>query len=265
MMPNLNLAINSYNILRQSIIIILITLSSVVALATDYDVLKRKANLFYEQQEWLSASAMYTLMLDRHPDITDTYSHAIIAASMRNDSLMQAELLDKAFQNHIPFDSLYNQVKSLSFNIGKTNLYENFLLRTQISYPWLSRNIDLQLLKYYTFRRNGNKMEHYALKMLKNIEDKPESIPFRDALAEAYLLQGRQPEAIDTFMSIIKLDADNYNAIIELGNCYYTSYLANKENSQLCKLAQEYLSKAYSLKPTPFVKQMLESLKTPTK
>lgn len=265
MMPKLNLAINSYKILRQSIIIILITLSSVIAMATDYDVLKRKANLFYEQQEWLSASAMYTLMLDQQPDIIDTYSHAIIAASIRNDSLMQAELLDKAFQNHIPFDSLFNQVKTLSFNIGKTNLYESFLLRTQLNYSWLSRIIDLQLLKYYTLRRNGNKMEHFALKMLKSIEDKPESIPFREALAEAYLLQGRQTEAIDTFKSIINLDADNYNALIELGNCYYSSYLTNKEDQQLCKLAQEYLSKAYSLKSTPFVKQMLETLKTPVK
>ena len=238
---------------------------SVVASATDYDVLQRRATMFYDQEEWLSASAMYTLMIDQRPQVVDTYSRAIISAAMRNDTLMQTDLLEKSFQNHIPFDSLYSHVKTLSFDLGKTDLYENFLLRTQMSYPWLSRNIDSQLLKYYSFRRNGTKMEEYALKMLNGIENKPESIPFREILADAYLLQGEKNKAIETYNSILKLDANNYDTLIELGNCYYSAFIDDNSDSESKKLAIEHLLKANSIKPTPFVTKILSELQPPTK
>ena len=235
------------------------------ASATDYEVLQRKATMFYDQEEWLSASAMYTLMIDQHPQVVDTYSRAIISAAMRNDTLMQTDLLEKSFQNHIPFDSLYSHIKTLSFELGKTDLYENFLLYTQKSYQWLSRNIDSQLLKYYSFRRNGTKMEEYALKMLNGIENKPESIPFREILADAYLLQGEKKKAIEAYNSILTFDGNNYDALIELGNCYYSAFVNDNSDTQSKTLAIEYLLKANSIKPTPFVTKVLTELQPPTK
>ena len=235
------------------------------ASATDYEVLQRKATMFYDQEEWLSASAMYTLMIDQHPQVVDTYSRAIISAAMRNDTLMQTDLLEKSFQNHIPFDSLYSHIKTLSFELGKTDLYENFLLYTQKSYQWLSRNIDSQLLKYYSFRRNGTKMEEYALKMLNGIENKPESIPFREILANAFMLQGEKQKAIEVYNSILTFDANNYDALIELGNCYYSAFVNDNSDTQSKTLAIKYLLKANSIKPTPFVTKVLTELQPPTK
>ena len=237
----------------------------VTASATDYEVLQRKATMFYDQEEWLSASAMYTLMIDQRPQVVDTYSRAIISAAMRNDTLMQTDLLEKSFQNHIPFDSLYNHIKTLSFELGKTDLYENFLLHTQKSYQWLSRNIDSQLLKYYSFRRNGTKMEEYALKMLNGIENKPESIPFREILANAFMLQGEKQKAIEVYNSILTFDANNYDALIELGNCYYSAFVNDNSDTQSKTLAIKYLLKANSIKPTPFVTKVLTELQPPTK
>ncbi|MDE6826112.1 MAG: tetratricopeptide repeat protein [Paramuribaculum sp.] len=216
---------------------------------TSYDVLATKAERFYNQKDWSSASAMYGMMLAQRPNDTGIYCKAITAAGMRNNSSEQTALLNQALKAKTPIDSLFSGVEKASFAIGQTNLYENFLMTARIANPWMSRNIDSYLLKYYTFRRNGPKMIEYADIMLKG---DPESETFGYALAQGMLNEGRTEEAMAEYRKILEKNPDAIEALLYLGNLE----IATGNRSEALQL----LKKAYALRPTPHVAARIRSL-----
>ena len=227
-------------------------------LAIDYNAIAIKADRFYGFREWASASAMYELMLSERPDDTQTYARAIVAAGMNPaDSVMQSSLIDRAIDNHIPFDSLFSAVEHESFALGKASLYEQFLLLVKDRQPWLARNIDAHLLSYYSFRRNPDKMIEMSQSMLKGL---PDSIEFLTLLAQGYMYRGNIDEAIATYHRILTIAPDNYNAILEIGNYYLLRYNADTTDTDARNLAIRYLSAANDIRSTPYVADALYRL-----
>lgn len=227
----------------------LLTTTGARAEQTSYDVLATKAERFYNQKDWSSASAMYGMMLAQRPKDTAVYCKAITAAGMRNNVAEQNALLTQALKAKTPIDSLFSGVEKASFAIGQTDLYENFLLAARSSNPWMSRNIDSYLLKYYSFRRNGPKMVEYADIMLKG---DPDSETFGYALAQGMLNEGRIGEAMAQYRKILELHPDALEALLYLGNLE----AATGNRSEGVKL----LKKAYALRPTPHVAARIRSL-----
>ena len=235
---------------RLTTIIILFCAASACCQAVNpYPQLEEKAHRFFTHNEWASAAAILDLMLEEKPDIPSTYGMAIVSNAMRNDTTSQMRLMQGALDHHIPFDSIFSQVKQWSFHLGKSHLYESFLKETRNAYPWMRRTINGNLLKYYTFRRNGAEMVTYSLIML---EGAPDNLDFLHSLASGYLLSGYESPGIDTYHRILSAHPDDYEAITALGNWY-------AQNGQPVK-ALEYLKRAYASRPTPYVGALIKQL-----
>lgn len=247
---------------RLSAFITALAIATASAVATDYNVLATKADRFYRQQEWASASAMYDLMLDRQPDVAGTYCRAIVSAAMRNDTTAQLALMDKALQFHVPFDSVFTTVERESFAIGQGQLYEDFLYRVKHATPWLSRSINAYLLRYYTFRRNAAKMIEFSKLMLSGM---PDDTGFLTTLAQGYMLDNRPQEAIDTYRHILQINPDDYNSLLETGNYYYMLHRQSPENMKAREEALLYLKRAAAIHPTPYVATVIAELENTDK
>jgi len=230
-----------------------------------YSTLEAKATRFFDNAEWASASALYDLMLEERPTVPQTYGRAIVANGMRGKHAEQTQLMAKALDHHIPFDSVFSQVKTWSYHIGHPELFETFLIDNRAAHPWMRRTINSYLLKYYTFRRNGPGMVEYSRTMLDGASD---NVAFLSSLADGQMLIGQTDEALDTYKQIIRLDPSNYNALLILGNWYAEHTTATRTPDATTTTADTdsgtdplyYLQRAYQLRPTPYVASLIELL-----
>lgn len=234
--------------------LLLTALIALTAAAADFQTLSLKARRFFDQKEWASASAMYSLMLEERPADCSIYGQAIVAAEAMADTVEAISLLDKSIACHIPFDSIFERVKTESFGIGRADIYEEFLISAKSHAPWLTRSVDHALMQYYTFRCDGARMVEYSTIMLRGL---PDSIDFLSVLARGYLLDGKTPQAVETYRHILELDPDNYQALLYLGN-----YFAEKaaDNSEARTAAREYLTRARATRPAPYIDSLLRKL-----
>lgn len=246
----------------RKIVLSLFILAAAIAFAVSpYPQLELKANRFFNQKEWAQAAATYDLMLDEKPGIPATYGKAIVAGTMAGDSTSAVRLFNVATDHHIPFDSIFSHVRNTSFELGRTDLYEHFLLSIKEQYPWMRRTINSYLLRYYAFRRDGANMVKYADIMLQGA---PDNIDFMTTKAEGQMLIGAAPDAINTYRKIIDIHPGNYPTLLELGNWY--AIQAEKSilaDSTSAKEASDYLLRAYKIKPTPHVEATLNRLGYP--
>lgn len=208
-----------------------------------------KAQRFFDNHEWANASALYTMLIHEHPTSRDLYGKAIVVSSILNDTVRSQQLLRQALSYNVPLDSVTADVRMYSFEVRQPHLYENFLKRAARDNEWMKRAINAQLLKYYTFRSDAPEMEKYAQLMLKGSPDNPS---FLLTLAQSYMLQGRPEQAVETWQNIIAAHPDNYDAIINLAN--YHALTGDSE------AALPLYTKAYDLRPTPYVQATIERL-----
>lgn len=211
-----------------------------------YARLELKANRFYDQHEWMQASAIYYQMLEQRPDVAQTYGRAIVANAIRNDTVAEMTLMERALDNKIPFDSVLSRVKTESFALGKSNLYGDFLIRVKDAYPWMRRPIDNYLLRYYAFRHDGAKMMEISRMMLQGA---PDNVGFLSTYAEGAMLCGDYPLAVATYEKILTVAPDDYDTLLTLGNYY-------RLNGDSAK-GVTYLQRAYALHPTPHLQQLI--------
>lgn len=228
-----------------------------MAVGTSYNELKTKAERFFDQREWASASAMYYLMLDQEPKIAETYGHAIVAAGMRDDRQDQLRLMREATLAYVPFDSVFNEVERVSFSLGKTDLYEDFLLMVKAQDPWMTRTVDQRLMAYYSFRRNPQRTVEYAQIMLQGM---PDDVGYLASLAQGQAGLGRWDEALATWKRILEIDPVNYDALLEIGNYNYMQWERDKRCGECRAEALSHLDRAQQLHATPYVARMMLSL-----
>lgn len=236
--------------LKKTISLILFLAASLCAAAqANFDVTAAKARRFFDNREWANASALYTLMLHERPDSPDLYGRAIVVTSILNDTIRSQELLRQALKYSVPLDSVMSDVRKYSFIARQPKLYENFLIRATRDNPWMKRALDVQLLKYYTFRSDAPQMEKYALLLLKG---SPDNVPFLLTLARSYMLQNLPGKAVEIWQTVADTHPDNYDAIINLANYYSLSRQPDK--------ALQLYTAAYDLRPTPYVQAAIEQL-----
>lgn len=219
------------------------------AAPTPYSRLELKADRFFAQKEWAQASATYYQMLEQRPDVPATYGKAIVAGAVRGDTLAQMELMARAMRNKIPFDSVLSRVKSTSFELGRSNLYGDFLQLLRKGYPWMRRPIDNYLLRYYTYRNDGRRMMEYSTMMLQGA---PANVDFLMTLGQGAMLCGKFEEGINAYERILAVNPENYDALLALGNYYYVTGNSVR--------ALPYLQRAQAIRPTPHVQQIISSL-----
>lgn len=225
------------------------------AAVSPYGVLQERAERFFSQKEWTQASAVYDLMLDEKPGVAATYGRAIVANGIRGDHKAQVALMQKALDNHVPFDSVFSRVRQSSFELGRTRLYEQFLTQVRNAYPWMKRTIDGYLLRYYAYRKNGEMIDCYSRLML---DGAPGNVEFLTLLGEGCFLQNLPDKAVEAYEAVLAEAPDNYNALVTLGNWY--AQCAAGGDAQAVGLARDYLSRAYALYPTPYVAARLARL-----
>lgn len=234
--------------IKKSLLLALLFFVSFTAFArTEYARLELKANRFYDQREWVQAAATYYQMLEQRPDVAKTYGRAIVANAVRNDTLAEMQLMARALDNKIPFDSVLSRVKSESFALGKSNLYGDFLVRVKDAYPWMRRPIDNYLLRYYAFRHDGVKMMELSRVMLQGA---PDNVGFLSTYAQGAMYCGQYPLAVETYKKILTILPDDYDTLLSLGNYY-------RLNGNPAE-GRQYLERAYSLRPTPHLQHILE-------
>ena len=231
------------------VVVILGSGMGVSAAKRDYDQIAAKASRFFKYQEWANAAAMYELMIEDSAKVTSTYGHAIVVAAMRKMPDYEISLMERAQQNLIPVDSIFNAVQHVSFGLGQSSLYENFLLLVKERQPWMKRNIEKQLLNYYLFRRNAPEIIRYSEIMLSGA---PENVNYMTSLAQGYMLAGEEEAGIVKYKDILSLYPDDYNTLLTLGN-YYA--IKNYRTDALT-----YLQRADSIKPTPYVSELIKRL-----
>lgn len=239
-----------------SVLIYIAVTSTASGTTRGFNSISLKAERFYSQKEWASASAMYELMLDERPRDYSLYAKAIVSAAMVPDTLEEMSLVDKAFTNLCPVDTLFNRVAKASFGIGQTKLYEQLLLKVKEAYPWTRRLVDARLLDYYSFRNAASDMLEYSDIMLAGA---PDSSKFLMIKARALLLAGRNREAEIILNRLIELNPDNVEALVMLGNYYRIEHEKNG-NDALLERATDLLRRANTLKPTPYLESTLRSM-----
>lgn len=237
---------------RVSTLIILAVLFCVTASGqATYERLQLKADRFFDQHEWTQASATYYQMLEQRPDVPATYGKAIVANAIRQDTVAEMNLLVKALQAKVPFDSVLSRVRSTSFELGKSNLYGDFLHRVRAEYPWMRRPIDNYLLRYYTYRHDGARMVQFSKAML---QGDPKNRGFLLSLAQGAMLCGDYAEGVKTYEQMLADNPADYDALLALGNYYY---LQGNDRG----LALGYLERAQEVRATPYVQTVLDKLR----
>ena len=234
------------------LLLLLVTLVAALspAFAADDDAnLARKAQRYLDEGEYPNASALYMLLLDRNPHEAKYYGSAIVANYMQRDtdSIAALAVFDRAMKVGIPIDTLFNDVRQASFSQGESSLYEEFLIDVRAKNPWLGRVIDVALMNYYEFRGNAPQIIRYAKIMLEGL---PDDTRFLRMLAKGYMLNGDTALAVTTWLHVIELYPDNYDTLLDLGNYYRLTCQGD--------LATAYLTRAYALRPTPYVERLLQ-------
>ncbi len=209
-----------------------------------YDIMSQRARRSFDWQEWSSAVAMYQLMLAERPDSLSSYGRAIVACQMLGDTALAVDLVERAMAQGIGLAEVLAEVQHTDFSIGQGDRYGSFLLTLQKGIPWMSRGLDNELLRYYTYRHDGPMMVHYARIMLDGL---PDSRTYLSALAQGQLLSGDTAGAVTTWERIIELYPDHYDTLINLGT-YYNAH-GNPDRGL------ELLAKARNLKSTPALEQ----------
>lgn len=217
------------------------------------ELLLRRADNFFSQREWLNAAVTYERLLRLDPRQPQWYGRGITAAAMADEPDTGLRLTRTAMEHGVPVDSLFNAVRTASFTIGRSNLYEQYIITTAHAYPWMSRIANVRLLDYYDYRSDGPAMTRYALRLL---GASPNSVPMLAILARGYLLQSMFSEAVSVYSRILTLQPDNLDALLHLGN-YYADHAATEADRDL---AATYLTRANRLSPSPYIAARLRRL-----
>lgn len=236
-------------LLRLIVLALCIIATGEVAFAATPNIadLGKRANRFFDQQEWASASAVLSLLIDARPDSIPLYGQAITAAGMRGAEKEQIALLNQALHARIPIDSVFHAVGQTSFSIGQSDLLERFLKLSAEAEPWLARKIDASLLDYYAFRRDADGMLEYADRLIPAM---PDNETFLLRRAEALLLLGRNTEAETAFADALKVNPDSLTALLYLGEL---ARARGDENN-----ARQYFARAAAIDLTPRIQSALQ-------
>lgn len=233
--------------MRPLILSLCITIAlSCYATTSNTAVLESRATRAFDNREWASALAIYTLLSEQEPTAAEPYSRAIVAAWMQADTSIIAQRVELALSRGVPLDSLLKNIEKDAFALGDADIYCNVLKVSADSLPFLRRPIDKALLSYYNGRADGANMVIYARLMLAG---RPDDISAMHALANGYLLCGDNSSAITAYEGILRLDPRDYDALVALATI--TMY-------DDPEAARALIRRALAIKPSPYLENLLK-------
>ena len=151
----------------------------------NYTRLEARADRFVKFQEWNSANAMYMMMIDHRPTTSKPYSRAIVTSGLLSDDKAQVGLLEMTQKKGIPLDSIFAEVHKFAYEIGESQEYEQFLYLVKQRQPWMARNINMRLLRYYDSRNDAANIVKVGKELLVAT---PEDVNFLLAVGRGYML-----------------------------------------------------------------------------
>lgn len=235
--------------MRQFIITAILTASCALAVAGHGDALLEKARRAYDNGEWASATALYGVVCDRTPGITEAYARRIVASELITDTIGSVAAIEEAMNAEVSAQELFRELRGNAFASGHAGIYPSVLTRARNKLPWMARPIDTALLEYYKFRNNPAETESYARTLLAGL---PDDTGYLSTLAGSYMMQGEESEAVAIYRHILEIDPANFDALVILGN--YSLDTGNKTQ------AREYLARAYAIRPTPALRKTLDNI-----
>lgn len=238
------------------IMLIASILPSLVVANGGYEKLKIKAERFYSYGEWESASAAYELMLMQKFDDVDAYSRAITVNGVLGRSDNQVAIVEQSQKNGISMMDIFGKVKELSYALGKPKIYEGFLLMVKDRQPWMRRSINVMLAEYYSQRNNAPKMVAYADTLLMTRSDDLFALRIK---SRGQMLRDDYASLVKTNDKIIALAPSDFEAYLNNGMYFFNMWKAAGIASDK-RSAIRYLSEAYKLRSTPYLKDLLIDL-----
>lgn len=221
--------------------------------------IREKADRFYQHEEWGNALAMFRAILDREPTDVATYGRAVTVNGVIGDTGEQLGLLEATQRYALPLDSLFEQVRISAFETNHPEQLENFMVLVKTRQPWLKRNINLRLARYYNSRNNAEKMIEMSDSLLAVNPDDPSMLRIK---ARGFMLLDRYEVAMPIWERVVELDATDVDAMLNIG-VYYASEVEQRQlalQSDEAEKARRYLKMAAALQPTDRVAQLLEKL-----
>lgn len=244
-------------------IAVVVCLLSAVAQAKAAEVslstIRQKADRFYRYEEWANALAMFRAILERDPSDIQTYGRSVTVYGVIQNPEEQIELLENTQKYALPLDSLFNQVKISAFEIGRPDILENFMILVKKEQPWLKRNINIRLARYYDSRNNAEKMIEMSDTLLAVNPNDPSMLRIK---ARGNMLLDRYADAVTLYKRVIELSPDDVDAMLCIGVYYFTEFDSHRLalSSPEAEEARKYLSMAYRLRPTDHLRLMLDRL-----
>lgn len=208
-----------------------------------------KARRAYEYGEWASAAALYGVVSDRTPGLTEAYARRIVASEIIADTTSSVAVIEEAVNNETEVAELFHTIRINAFAAGHPEVFTDVLTRARKNLPWLARPCDAALLEYYKFRNNPAETEAYAKNLLAGL---PDDTGYLTILAESYMLQGKDKEALEVYARILETAPADFDTLVALGS-YWLDAGDNEK-------AREYLARAAEINPTPALKKILRKL-----
>lgn len=210
---------------------ILLSVTSLVA-QEDTESLRRQGNLHFRNSEWHQALQIYEKLLIKVKNDSQLYTDAVIASFHLENNPNLLYYTELARTNRVSIDTLFDQVKEKSRQIGKSHIYEYFLIFVGKEYTALKPDVNRRLMIFYKFRNNNARLVAVVREML--IED-PENLWLKKTLAEALYASGSDEEAVELYKNILTGHPDDTDALLFLGIYYYVNGL-----NRLSDLESEY-------------------------
>ncbi len=222
-----------------------------------------KANRFYRHEEWANAVAMFRAILQREPTDVATYGRSVVVYGVIGDQEAQISLLEDTQKYALPLDSLFDAVRTSAYEIGRPEQLVSFMDLVKVKQPWLKRNINIRLARYYDSRNNAEKMIEMSDTLLAVNPDDPSMLKIK---ARGYLLLDRYDDAMPLYRRIVDLNPSDYDSLLTLGVYYYEEMDRRSLSLQSASAqsARKYLARANALRSTERVEAMLARLNPPT-
>lgn len=183
--------------------------------------IRTKADEHFSKNEWKEASEIYNILINSEKNNTSLYAPSIISAGKCNNFNRVMEYITFSEKCGIPLDSIFRNTLSLSLKVRSTDVYETTLLTIKERQPWLKNLINGYLLEFYNIRKNSLKTIDIANSI---IESNPKNVTEIMCIkANALNDIGDINSAIEVMEGILKIDENNIDARLFLGNYFFIS------------------------------------------
>ncbi len=259
---------------------LLLTLSTTL-LAQSSELEQRKAQTYFDNQEWGMANTIYNSLLQEQPQEGSYYPYAIVSLAQAESKAKMIDYIEKAQTNGIEMKTLLEDTRKLARRTGNIAIYLRMLNELKKEQPWFANFVDRLLLKHYLFQK-----EYEAANTLVQslIERFPTSLEVKKAQAEVLLQSGDTYRAIDVYSEILDEHEYDLDALLYLGGHYLLTaeekvatiqnryndivspthmqqgiYRGQIEEIQKSDVANaiEYLKRAYETQPTTYIQELL--------